>query len=186
MSTDTAATRSPLAATLRPLYFARFAFAVVWAVLLLALPGAGTPPLLTVLVVVYPLVDAAAAAIEWRGAGAGAGGTRSRASTLANIVVSVVAAIALGIASLSSVAAVLVIWGIWAIGSGLAQLLTGLGRRQLGGQWPLILSGGLSVLVGFAFAFQGIQGATSAAGVAGYAIVGGVFFLVSALRLLRR
>lgn len=168
---------TPLALALRRIYLARFGFAVVWAILLALFAGLGAP-VLTVLLVIYPLADAGAVLVELRECA-----TSSRPSAVVNIVVSTLAAIALGWASLVSVAAVLVVWGVWAVLAGAAQLATALTRRGLGGRWPQILSGGLSVLVGFGFLFQGLQGASSAASVAGYAAFGGVLFLVSALRL---
>ena len=171
----------PLAQTLRRLYFSRFGFAIVWA-LLIGLLAPTSPALLTVLLVLYPLVDAASVLVELRASGSTA---KSRPSELANIIVSVVAAIALGAVSFVSVAAVLVVWGLWASLAGAAQLITGISRRRLGGQWPLMFSGGLSVFVGFAFLAQGLQGATSATSIAGYAVLGGVLFLVSAIRLAR-
>jgi hypothetical protein len=39
------------------------------------------------------------------------------------------------------------------------------------------------VPAGLGFLFQGLQGGTGAAGVGGYAILGGIFFLVAAIRL---
>lgn len=172
---------APLVRTLRRLSFTRFGFAVIWA-LLLALVAPSAAPLLTVLLVLYPLVDAAAVFTELRASGTSA---RSRISETVNIVVSVLAAIALGWASFVSPGAVLAVWGVWAVLAGAAQLVTGLSRRKLGGQWPLMFSGGLSVLVGLAFLAQGIGGATSVTSVAGYAALGGVLFLISAIRLTR-
>jgi len=171
----------PLARTLRPLYFTRFGFAVVWA-LLLALVATNVAPVLTALLIVYPLVDAASVLIELRASGTS---SRSRVSEIVNIVVSVLAAVALGWASFVSPATVLAVWGVWAVLAGASQLVTGISRRTLGGQWPLMFSGGLSVLVGFAFLAQGLGGGTSVAGVAGYATFGGVLFLISAIRLTR-
>jgi uncharacterized membrane protein HdeD (DUF308 family) len=167
--------------TLRRLYFTRFGFAAVWA-LLLALVAPNVAPLLTVLLVLYPLVDAASVFTELRASGTS---SRSRVSETVNIVVSILAAIALGWASFVSPGAVLAVWGVWAVLAGASQLLTGLSRRKLGGQWPLMFSGGLSVLVGFAFLAQGLGGATSVSSVAGYAALGGVLFLISAIRLTR-
>jgi len=172
---------SPLARTLRPLYFARFGFALLWA-LLLALVSPLSPVILTVLLVLYPLVDAAAVLVEFRASDAA---PRSRASALANVVLSVIAAIALGWASFVSPGAILAVWGAWAVLAGAAQLLTGASRRRLGGQWPLIISGGVSVLAGSAFLAQGLQGAATVTSIAGYATLGGVLFLVSAIRLSR-
>lgn len=181
MTTLDSSTAAPLARTLRRLYFTRFGFAVVWA-LLLALVAPSIAPLLTVLLVVYPLVDAGSVLIELRASGTS---RRSRASEIVNVVVSILAAIALGWASFISAGAVLAVWGVWAVLAGATQLATGLSRRRLGGQWPVILSGGLSVLVGFAFLAQGLGGSNSVTSVAGYATLGGVFFLVSAIRLTR-
>jgi hypothetical protein len=171
----------PLARTLRRLYFSRFGFAVVWAVLIAVVaPGGG--PLLTTLLVLYPLVDAAAVFTELRASEAS---SRSRISEIANIAISILAAIALGWASVQSLSAILAVWGAWAVLAGAAQLLTGASRRRLGGQWPLIISGGVSVLAGAGFLAQGLQGGTSVASVAGYATLGGVLFLISAIRLTR-
>jgi uncharacterized membrane protein HdeD (DUF308 family) len=181
MTTIDSPTTAPLAKTLRRLYFTRFGFAVVWA-LLLALVAPQAAPLLTVLLVLYPLVDAASVFTELRASGTA---PRSRVSETVNIVVSILAAIALGWASLVSPAAVLAVLGVWAVLAGATQLLTGLTRRKIGGQWPLMFSGGLSVLVGFAFLAQGLGGGTSVTSVAGYATLGGVLFLISAIRLAR-
>ncbi len=181
MTTIDTRAAAPLARTLRRVYFSRFGFAVVWA-LLLALVAPHSAPLLTALLIVYPLVDAFSVLTELRAAGTA---SLSRVSEIINIVSSVLAAVALGWASLVSPGAVLAVWGVWAVLSGAAQLVTGLSRRKLGGQVPLILSGGLSVLVGFAFLAQGLGGATMVTSIAGYATLGGVLFLISALRLTR-
>lgn len=181
MTTTALPAAATLPRTLRRLYFVRFGFAIVWA-LLLALVAPNVAPLLTVLLVLYPLVDAGSVFTELRAAGTSA---RSRVTETVNIVVSILAAIALGWASFVSPAAVLAVWGVWAVLAGATQLLTGISRRTLGGQWPLMFSGGLSVLVGFAFLAQSLGGATSVTSVAGYATLGGVLFLVSAIRLTR-
>ncbi len=181
MTTIDSPTATPLARTLRRLYFTRFGFAIVWA-LLVALVAPNVAPLLTVLLVVYPVVDAASVFTELRASGASA---RSTVSKTANIVVSILAAIALGWASFVSPGAVLAVWGVWAVLAGASQLLVAIGRRRLGGQWPLMFSGGLSVVVGFAFLAQGLGGATMVTSIAGYATLGGVLFLISAIRLTR-
>lgn len=163
---------------LRRLYLVRFVFAVVWAALLFAVstsPG----PILTVLLVLYPLFDAGA--VLWQLRADPRPG--ARASEWVNVVVSVAVAIALGIASTVSPAAVLVVWGVWAIAAGAPQLITAVRNRRSGGQVPQMLSGGISVVAGAGFLAQGLQGSDLLAGPAGYAIVGGVFFLISAIRL---
>jgi uncharacterized membrane protein HdeD (DUF308 family) len=92
---------------------------------------------------------------------------------------SLLAAIGLAIALVSGTPAVLVVWGVWAITAGAVQLIVALRRRALGGQWAMILS----VLAGTAMAAM-VGGATaSVTAPEGYAAIGGIFFLISALRL---
>lgn len=177
--TETTAPAPTLGSALRRLYFIRFAFAIVWAGVLIA-TGAAQGPLLTVLVVIYPLVDAAAVAWQLRSEGKGAS---PRIAEVLNIVLSVAAAIGLGIASTTSVSAVLAVWGAWAILSGITQLVTALLRRRAGGQIPLVVSGAISVLAGGSFLFSGLQGGSGAVGIGGYAVLGGIFFLIAAIRL---
>jgi hypothetical protein len=55
----------------------------------------------------------------------------------------------------------------------------------MGGQWAMILSGGISVLAGASFIRSGAQDNPSLTALAGYAALGGIFFLVSAVRLPR-
>jgi uncharacterized membrane protein HdeD (DUF308 family) len=75
------------------------------------------------------------------------------------------------------------VWGAWAIVAGLVQLIVRVTRRKMGGQWPMILSGGISVLAGGSFIAAAGSDNPTLANIAGYAILGGIFFLVSALRL---
>lgn len=168
-----------LGATLRRIYFIRFAFALVWAALVFTV-GSSAGPLQTVLLVLYPLVDAGAVLLQIRAEGDSRG---PRPAELINVVLSVLAAIALGWASTVSTPAVLLAWGAWAIVSGLTQLFAAILRRKSGGQVPLMISGGISVLAGGAFAAQGLQGGGALAGVGGYAVLGGIFFLIAAIRL---
>ncbi|EXG81167.1 hypothetical protein CryarDRAFT_2274 [Cryptosporangium arvum DSM 44712] len=168
-------TLAPSAApALRRLYLVRFGFAVVWAILLTS-TGADLNPVSVGLLVLYPVFDVAAAVVDLRS---------SRTSTLAvNAAVSALAAVGLAVAAAAGVPAVLRVWGAWAIVSGLVQLVVGVRRRALGGQVPMMLAGGISVLAGASFAAMAGADDPAVAGVAGYAAVGGVFFLVSALRL---
>jgi uncharacterized membrane protein HdeD (DUF308 family) len=178
MTSDTIAP-STYASGLRRLYFIRFAFAIVWAGIVFATAAMGGP-LLTILLVIYPLFDAGSVLWQLR---AHPDSSRSKVSEWVNVVVSVVVAIALGIASTVSVAAVLIIWGAWAIGSGIPQLITAVRNRRSGGQVAQMLSGGISVFAGASFLVQGLQGGGMLAGPAGYAVLGGIFFLISAIRL---
>ncbi|PWS48768.1 hypothetical protein DKT74_02205 [Streptomyces sp. ZEA17I] len=174
----TAPTGVPTA--LRKLYFLRFAFAAVWAALLFA--TADTLGALTVtLLVIYPLFDVVCAVADLRLARAHAQPVRC---LYVNIALSTLTGIGLAVAATSGIPAVLRVWGVWAITAGLVQLVVGAARRrQLGGQWAMIASGGISTLAGATFLAQAGQGGASLTNLAGYAFVGGVFFLVSALRL---
>lgn len=171
-------TPATIASSLRALYFVRFGFAIVWAIVV-ALSAATITPLSATLLVLYPLFDVVAAIVDHRASRA----TRSAALLYVNMGLSLLAAIGLAFAAPSGRSAVLLVWGLWAITAGAVQLIVGLARRSLGGQWPMILSGGISVLAGAAFALQSAGGSASLVGLAGYATIGGVFFLVSAIRL---
>lgn len=168
------------APALRRLYFVRFGFALVWAVLVF-LTGAQLGPVVAALVVLYPLFDVAAAVVDARASQA----DPSSRGLYVNIAMSLLAAIGLGIALTSGVPAVLRVWGAWAIVAGAIQLVVALRRRTMGGHWPMILSGAISVLAGAAFVVMAGQAEPSLTGIAGYATLGGLFFLASALRLRR-
>lgn len=168
------------APALRRLYVIRFVFAAAWAALLLAVGpdlGAGA----RLLLFLYPAFDVAAAVFDARSAR-----TEGPVKGLyVNIAVSTLAAVGLAVAGGSGVADVLRVWGAWAVVSGLVQLLVGVARRPLGGQWAMIVSGGISVLAGASFFRSASQDDPSLTSLAGYAALGGIFFLVSAFRLSR-
>ncbi|MEU2551215.1 hypothetical protein ABZ589_05840 [Streptomyces sp. NPDC013313] len=171
--------RTSVPATLRKLYLSRFAFAAVWAALLFPAAGALTP-WSSLLLVAYPLFDVACAVIDVRSARADDGPVRH---LYANIALSALAGAALAVAVTSGIPAVLRVWGVWAVTAGLVQLLVGAARRRLGGQWAMIASGALSVLAGASFYAQAGGSGASLGSLAGYAFLGGIFFLMSALRL---
>jgi hypothetical protein len=82
---------------LRTLYYVRFGFAIVWAVLMMAIakkinPGA------TALLVIYPLFDVAAAVIDFRTSGT----TRPKAPLYVNMALSLLTAIGLAVATSNS------------------------------------------------------------------------------------
>lgn len=167
-----------LFAGLRGVYLARAVFAVAWALaVVLAMPDLG--PLLTALLVVYPVVDAGAVFAQSRTDGR----TSPRLAETVNIVVSCAVAVAVGVASSFSIAAAVGVWGAWAVLSGITQLVTALQRRHAGGQIPQILSGAISAVAGLSFLIQAVRGADTVAGLGGYALLGGLFFLVSAVRM---
>ncbi|UXX91454.1 hypothetical protein N7U49_02075 [Streptomyces sp. AD2-2] len=166
-------------AGLRRLYFVRFAFAVLWAALLFT-SADDLGPLNATLLVIYPLFDAACAVADVRSAKVKRGPVRG---LYANIALSTLTAAGLVAATTSGIPAVLRVWGVWAVTAGLVQLFVGVLRRAVGGQWPMIVSGAISALAGISFITQAAKDNASLSTLAGYATLGGVFFLVSALRL---
>ncbi|MGW6207046.1 hypothetical protein ACWF9B_25830 [Streptomyces sp. NPDC055089] len=170
---------APLLVALRKLYLVRFAFAAVWAALLF-LTADTLGPLSGTLLVLYPLFDAACVLVDRRSART-ADGAAKRLSV--NIGLSVLTGIALAVALASGIPAVLRVWGVWAVTAGIAQLAVGLVRRRMGGQWPMIVSGAISTLAGASFFLQAGKDGATLTNLAGYAFLGGVFFLISALRL---
>ncbi|MFC9456381.1 hypothetical protein [Streptomyces sp. NPDC056983] len=181
MDTSVAAPASTASASvaLRRLYFLRFAFAVVWAALLFTSAHA-LGALSATLLVIYPLFDVACAVVDVRSAKANRGPVRG---LYANIALSTLTAAGLVASSASGIPAVLRVWGAWAITAGLVQLIVGVLRRGMGGQWPMIASGAISTLAGASFIAQAGKDNASLSTLAGYAFLGGVFFLISALRL---
>ena len=175
MTTNTAAAAGE---SLRRLYFVRFGFALVWAGLLFA-TASSLGPVSLALLVLYPLFDVVAAVLDARSAKAG----KPIAALYVNVAVSLLAAGGLAVAAASGIPGVLRVWGTWAIVAGVVQLVVGAARRGLGGQWPMILSGAISVVAGSSFILQATKDGASLSALAGYATLGGIFFLVSALRL---
>jgi hypothetical protein len=179
MTTATVPGISTTAASLRRLYFVRFAFAITWALVMFVI-AKHLGPLVVTLLVLYPLFDVAAAVIDARTSWTNG----SPAPLYVNVAVSLLAAVGLAFAGASGVPAVLRVWGAWAVVAGLVQLLVGVTRRRtMGGQWPMILSGGLSVLAGGSFIVAASANHPVLTNAIGYAIPGAVFFLISAIRL---
>lgn len=179
--TTTAAPVSPAGApVLRRLYLVRFGFALVWAVALFP-TASSIGAVSATLLVLYPLFDAGAAVVDARSSRS----SRSAPGLYVNITISVIAAVGLVFAASSGIPAVLRVWGVWAAVAGLIQLFVALRRRALGGQWAMIASGTISTLAGISFFLHATTPHASLTNLAGYALLGGIFFLVSALRLAR-
>jgi hypothetical protein len=96
---------------------------------------------------------------------------------------STLAAVGVGFAAADGFPAVLRVWGAWAVASGAVHLVVGVGRRKIAGHWPMILSGSISVLAGVSFYLGSLDPVPSLQKICGYALLGGLFFLASALRL---
>ncbi|ALV33043.1 hypothetical protein [Streptomyces sp. CdTB01] len=181
MTTTTApapAAPATVASALRRLYFVRFGFALIWAAVLF-LTASSIGPVSGTLLVIYPLFDVGAAVVDARSSRA----SRSALGLYVNIAISAFAAVGLVFAVTSGVPGVLRVWGIWAVVAGLVQLVVALRRRHLGGQWAMIASGSISALAGISFFQQAAAPHSSLSSLSGYALLGGIFFLVSALRL---
>lgn len=166
------------AAALRRLYFVRFAFAIVWALVMFTMTSEITPAG-AALLVLYPLFDVGAAIYDAKVSRA----TGSPVLLYVNVAVSSVTAAGLAVACASGIPAVLRVWGTWAVVAGLVQLIVAVPRRGMGGQWAMILSGGISVLAGGSFIASATADGPSLGNAIGYAVPGALFFLVSALRL---
>lgn len=180
VTTTTAASPgiSQTASALRRLYFIRFAFAIVWAIVATT-TAKEINPLTVTLFVLYPLFDVGAAIYDLRSSRT----TNSPALLYINIAVSLLTAIGLGAAAASGIPAMLRVWGAWAIVAGLVQLVVAIPRRTMGGQWPMIISGGISVLAGGSFIAGAAADNPALTNAAGYAVPGAIFFLIAAIRL---
>lgn len=163
---------------LRNLYFGRFAFALTWAALIVTTAKTLDPGVVALLVA-YPLFDLAAAVVDYRSSGS----SRPKTPLIINMALSSLAAIGLAVTAGSGIPDVLRAWGAWAITAGIVQLVVAVQRRHLGGQWAMILSGGISVFAGTGFLAMAGGPDPALAAIGGYAALGGVFFLISAIRL---
>jgi uncharacterized membrane protein HdeD (DUF308 family) len=161
-------------------YFARAAFSVVWVVAALIV-GRQSSSIGAVLLIAYPLWDAAANYVD----ATRNGGLAVNPTQAFNVAVSLLVALAVVIALTMNMNWVLGVFGTWAIFSGLLQLGTAIRRwKTSGGQWAMILSGGQSAVAGAFFIAQAQMSAPpSIADIAGYAGFGAFYFLVSALWL---
>lgn len=179
VSQPASSTHAVLPPALRKLYLLRFAFAAIWAALLFSTTDE-LGPLSGTLLVLYPLFDAACAVVDLRSTRQADGAAKR---LWVNVALSVLTSIALAVALTSGIPAVLRVWGVWAVTAGITQLAVGLVRRRMGGQWPLIVSGAISTLAGASFFLQAGKDGATLTNLAGYAFLGGLFFLASALRL---
>jgi hypothetical protein len=167
--------------SLRLLYLVRGAFAVVWAVAFIV-AGNQLDAVTIALLIVYPAVDVMSSgydAVTHRATG-------PATMQWVNAVISTVALIGLVVASTQDNGWVLHAFGAWATISGVIQLIVAVRRRQqFGAQWAMLISGGLSTLAGIAFNVMAGADQPQLSTLGGYALLGGIFFLVNSF-LLRR
>jgi uncharacterized membrane protein HdeD (DUF308 family) len=173
---------------LRSLYLIRVAFSLVWVALVATTSASLVSPdrptvIAAVLLVVYPLWDAVATLVERRMATAAATGSTDRVGTL-NMALGLAATAGMIIAVFSTIGTTLLVFGVWALLSGAIQLTVAIRRRRtVGAQWPMVISGGLSVLAGASFAAMSSSATSSLSTIAGYSAFGAFWFLVSAITL---
>ncbi|MEU2033740.1 DUF308 domain-containing protein [Nocardia amamiensis] len=167
-------------ASLIRLYLSRGVLAIAWAVVFAAAHDTLNAVAIALLVA-YPLIDAVSSLIDYLAVPEGS----ERHVTAFNGVLSALTAIALGIAGTIGAAATLSAFGAWAVLSGAAQLAVGLRRRGpvLGKQWPTLISGGLSFLVGATYLAQATGDSPSLDILSVYATGGGIFFIAQAALL---
>jgi len=183
--TPSTTTTSTTLSGLRSLYLIRVAFSLVWVALVVAtsasLVSMDKPTVIAaVLLVIYPLWDVIATLLERRMAGAGA---TDRVGTT-NVALGLATTAGMIIAVFSTIGTALLVFGIWALLSGAIQLVVAIRRRHtVGAQWPMVISGGLSVVAGASFAAMSASATSSLSTVAGYSAFGALWFLVSAIAL---
>ncbi|MDA9477217.1 membrane protein [Bradyrhizobium sp. CCBAU 65884] len=165
---------------LKQYYFLRAAFSLAWVIAAFAI-APSSAVIAATLLIAYPAWDAAANYLD----ALCSGGLNQNRTQALNVLVSLATTIAVILALRVSMNWVLGIFGAWAILAGLLQLGTAVRRwRSYGAQWAMVLSGGQSALAGGFFIFQATMPAIpSIANVAGYAAVGALYFLVSAVWL---
>lgn len=167
------------AKSLRKLYLIRTAFSVAW-IILIALFAKSSMGIASVLLIIYPAWDVVGTFLDIRANQ----NSSSKTPQYVNAIISSITTIAVGIALQKGVPEALIVFGIWAIGTGLIQLILGLRRRKfLDGQWPMVISGGQSIIGGTSFiilAHDPTKGITS---LAGYAAFGAFYYLLAAFRL---
>lgn len=165
---------------LKRYYSLRFVVAALWAAAAFSV-GREPTAASSILLIAYPAWDALANYLDARRSG---GFARNWAQAV-NAGISLATAAAVALALGWSMDAVLAVFGIWAIVAGLLQLGAAVRRwKRSGAQWAMILSGAQSALAGGFFVTRaGSGGAPAVEMIAGYASIGTLYFLISALWL---
>jgi hypothetical protein len=181
MSVNAAVVPQKISFSARRIAVIRAAVGLVWAVVVAIAAGSAGMDLsagLALLVTAYPVIDVVASLAEAAQGGPAAGRLRFNAA------VSTLAAAGLAVAAFGSdVSAVLAVFGAWAIVSGLIQLANAIQRRRTGArEIPMLISGGLSAIVGIAIIASSRGDDPRLDTLAGYAAFGAVLFLIWAYR----
>ncbi|MGQ5639958.1 MULTISPECIES: DUF308 domain-containing protein [unclassified Streptomyces] len=185
VTSPASATTATTPSGLRSLHLIRVVFSLIWVALVFttsaSLVSTDRPTVIAaVLLVVYPLWDVVATLLERRLAGTG---STNRVSTV-NMALGLATAAAMIIAVFATIGTVLLVFGVWALLSGAIQLVVAIRRRRrVGAQWPMVISGGQSVLAGATIAATSASATSSLSTVAGYSAFGAFWFLVSVVAL---
>ncbi len=180
MQTTTSITSSR---SLRNLYFTRTLFQLTWAAAVISTASI-QPGLAAMLLILYPLWDVLCTLYDFRTSHQTG---VARTSQIINVALGVATAFGIALTVFNQPAYSFAIFGGWALCAGLLQLLVGLARRrQLGGQWAMILSGAQSTAAGFAFLLGGLSGKFDIKGIGGYAVFGAIYFLIGGILLSRK
>ncbi len=170
-----------IARSLRTLYYVRAAFNIIW-VTLISIYANSSPEITAALLIIYPIWDVVGTIADIlinRGTG-------SLMPQYVNLAMSSIAAIAVGFAIRDGVPQALIVFGIWAMIAGIIQLITGLQRQKaLGGQWPIIISGGQSTIGGLSFIVLS-NSPLGLASLAGYSAFGAFYFILAAITITKR
>ena len=167
---------------LRNLYFVRTVFQLIWAAAVLSISST-QPHVASILLIAYPLWDVACTLYDLR---ASRPTENARTSQVVNALLGSATALGIVLTVFSKPAYSIAIFGTWALGAGLLQLVAGLIRRkQLRGQWAMILSGAQSTAAGIAFVLGGLAGKLHTKDLGGYAIFGAIYFLIGGVLLSR-
>jgi uncharacterized membrane protein HdeD (DUF308 family) len=169
--------------SLRNLYFVRTVFQVIWAAAVLS-TARTQPQAASVFLIAYPLWDVACTLYDLR---VSRPTGSARTSQVINALLGSATALGIALTVFSKPANSIAIFGAWAFGAGFIQLVAGfIRRKQLGGQWAMILSGVQSTAAGIAFVFGGVAGKFHTKDMGGYAIFGAIYFLIGGILLSRK
>ena len=171
------------ARSLRNLYFVRTVFQVLWAAAVLS-TARTQPHVASILLIAYPLWDVACTLYDLT---ASRPTGSARTSQVINALLGSATVLGIALTVFNEPPYSIAIFGAWALGAGLLQLVAGLIRRkQLGGQWAMILSGAQSTAAGIAFVLGGLGGKLHTMDMGGYAIFGAIYFLIGGILLSRK
>ncbi len=167
------------ASSLRRLYFIRAAFSITW-IILVTLFAKTSANIAAILLIIYPAWDVVGTFLDIRANHA----SPSKTPQYVNAAISSITTVAVAIALHSSITQALIVFGAWAIGTGLIQLILGLRRNKfLSGQWPMIISGGQSIIGGTVNIILAHNATKGISGLSTYVAFGAFYYLLAAFRL---